>query len=140
MPNNTSPRSSSSSRFGKSGTVTAAEFESLTTMVRQYGARTVASKVAEICSNKAARLTHEWNGSGVASAYNSVASRINSAVGSNGSRSISTDMFTSLTGMVATYGPEVIVQKVAKIAGRNGSSADATQLKNIFPRSSTRAA
>jgi hypothetical protein len=39
--------------------------------------------------------------------------------------------------MVDRYGPEVITMKLAKIASRNGNTAEGNMLKGIFP---TRAA
>lgn len=119
---------------GKSGTVTAAEFEALSAAVSQWGAKVLAQKVAKICSKKAALLTHEFPSSTIAAAYMGISTRILGGLGSE-SRPISALFFTTLTNMVATYGPEVVVLKLAKIAGKTGASAEKTSLSALFPKS-----
>lgn len=121
---------------GKPGTITPEEFELLESGVNAYGARTVASKVAKICSKKADALKHEYPLSSVASAYASIASKIVGSVGSV-TKAVSSDFFNSLTGMVALYGPEVVTWKIAKLAKRTGSTADSNMLSSLFPKPSS---
>lgn len=123
---------------GKPGTVTAEEFEALSGAVSTWGAKVLAQKVAKICSKKAALLTHEFPSSGIAAAYTAVASRITGSLGAQ-SRPVSKEFFGTLTNMVASYGPEVLVMKLAKIAGRVGNSADKTTLAALFPKSGSSA-
>lgn len=124
MPNN--------NNTGKAGTMSVEDFESLTSMSSAYGETLLATKVAKICSKRAAPLLREYSGSALGNAYSSVASKITNAV-SVSDRTISRDNFSAIGSWIDKYGPELVVQKLAKIAQRN-SSADATTLKSIFPR------
>jgi len=118
---------------GKGGTLSPEDFELLTGMVATSGAKLLATKVAKICLKKASVLQHEYARSAIAAGYSGVATKLTGVVGT-GNRAISRDAFNSLTSMVASYGPEVVIQKLAKIAKRNNNLADATMLKGIFPK------
>jgi len=120
--------------FGKPGTVTEAEFTALSDAVGTWGALLIALKIAKFCSNRAATLSHEYASSALATAYTGYASKITSVVRVPNGK-ISSEFFTTLGNMVSTYGPEVVVWKLAKIAGRNGASADKTLLAGLFPKS-----
>ena len=121
---------------GKPGTITAEEFTALKAAVDQWGAKLLASKVAKICSKKGTSLVHEFATSAIGAAYNAIASSITAAVGSP-SGLVSSAFNDSLTQMVATYGPEVVIFKLAKLAGKAGNSADQTLLKGLFSKSSS---
>lgn len=138
MPNNT----------GKPGTLTEVDFTSLYQIVDSYKAQLVATKVAKLCMKKAAPYLHEYPESAVGKAYASVAQKITDAVGTS-SNVINRDAFHSLSSMVDRYGPEVIIQKLGKIARRqsnelrdNGASGSVVEelrslsdsLKGLFPR------
>ena len=118
---------------GKSGTLSPTDFEKLNTMAAASGAKLLATKVAKICLTKSAALKHEYALSSVGAAYGTIGSKLTSVVGT-GTKAISREAFNSLTSMVGTYGPELVIQKLAKIAKRNGVVAEATMLKSIFPK------
>lgn len=118
---------------GKGGTLSPEDFESLTAMATASGPKLLAAKVAKICLKKAETYKHEYANSTLGTAYAGIAAKLTGVVGT-GTRAITRESFNSLSGMVNTYGPEVVVQKLAKIAKRNNLVADATALKGIFPK------
>jgi predicted anti-sigma-YlaC factor YlaD len=118
---------------GKGGTLSPEHFETLSEMVAASGAKLLATKVAKICLKKSEALKHEYANSSIAAGYAGVATKLTGVVGT-GTRAITRASFDALTSMVAAYGPEVVVQKLAKIAKRNNNVADATALKGIFPK------
>lgn len=120
---------------GKPGTIAPEQFEELTNLVENYGAKLLAAKVAKICSKRAEFLKHEYPNSAVAAAFNSTATKISSVVG-GGTGSVSRESFDSLSELVDEYGPEVVTMKLAKIAKRSGDNTASEMLKRIFPRAS----
>ncbi len=121
---------------GKSGTVTAEEFTRLETLVGNYGAGTLASKVAKICTKMSSGYLHEFPGSPVGSAWSGLSEKITKAV-TTAPRVIPTADFAFLSSLVTNYGPELIVQKISRIGGRDGVSAQVTALKTLFPKKKT---
>jgi hypothetical protein len=129
MPNNTNAGS------GKGGTITEEDFESLEAMVGAHTSRLIAQKVAKVLTKRAAIYKHEYSNSSMAQALASVAGKITSAVGTEQRGLVITrDFYTGLSGMVDKYGPEVVIQKVAKLAKRAGQTSDASTLKALFPK------
>ena len=126
------------SQVGKAGTILPEEFTQLSEATAQYtkggvnGALLLASKVAKICAKKSAALKHEFPGSTVAAAYDGIVNKINGVTG-NLQGTITTDLFGDLTGMVAKYGPEVVIWKLAKIAKKNNYGTISTSLSGLFP-------
>jgi hypothetical protein len=120
--------------LGKPGTVLPEEFTFLTTAVSTSSVRLLALKVAKICSRKAESLAHENPASAIAAAYSGIASKIVSAVGKADGK-ISTDDYNTLTGMIAQYGPEVVIWKLAKIAKKANNRTDSALLSGLFPNS-----
>lgn len=119
---------------GKSGTITPEEFETLSGFVGDYSAILLAKKVAKICTKFSGPFKHEYANSAIAAAWLTIASRINGVIG-NASGTVSTDAFEFLGSLVNTYGPEVVVQKLAKIGLKNGEMPTAVNgLKNLFPK------
>lgn len=121
---------------GKAGTIKPEEFEQLERLYSQYGGTLLAQKVSKICSKMSSGYLHEFPSSAVGAAWRGLAAKIDTSVGT-GTRPISIAGFSFLKGLVANYGAEVIMQKIAKLASR-ASSADATRLKAVFPKATTR--
>lgn len=124
---------------GKSGTITPEEFETLSSMVGQFGPMVIGAKLAKICTRMSAGYLHEHANSLVGKAWSGLAAKIGGAVGAQ-TRAIPSADFTFLTTLVTNYGPEVVVQKVAKIALKAGNTVNGNTLKVLFPASSTKAA
>lgn len=118
---------------GKSGTITPDEFENLSEAAGNYGAVLLAKKVAKICSKFSTPFKHEYSGSAIAAAWLSVSTKISTALGGTGGGVVSTDTFEFLGSLVNTYGPEVVIQKLSKIAKKNGNMNEANTLKALFP-------
>ena len=118
---------------GRGGTLAVEDFESLESMASLYNEKVLASKVAKICSKRADYLKHEYAGSSISLAFASTASKIKTAVG-EARGMVPTETFENLADMVMGYGPELVIQKLGKLAKRNGRVAESTVLKAIFPR------
>lgn len=133
-------------QFGKAGTITEAEFDMLSSAMQNYGGKLLAAKVAKICTKRSAKLLHENTASLVGNAYKSVATKITSTTG-NVTTPVSRDVFAGLEKMIDSYGAEVVVNKLGKIAARrakalreeqgstsqyNSAKAAADALKGIF--------
>lgn len=125
------------SQLGKPGTITKEEFTVLNNAVTSLkgGARILAAKVAKICSSKASALKHEYPASTVAAAYDGIVSKILNSVGKSEAK-VPGELFSQLTAMVAQYGPEVVIWKLAKIAKTTGNASDSALLSGIFPNGS----
>lgn len=120
---------------GKAGTLAVDDFETLAEMVGAYSPKLVAQKVAKILTKKASGYLHEYPSSLLGGAYTATAAKLTTAIGAEPRGSIITrDFYGQLSSMVDRYGAEIVVQKVAKLAQRAGNTADATALKNIFPK------
>jgi len=124
---------------GKPGTIAPEEFTELSAAATQYGAKRLAQKVAKACSRIAATYNHESPGSPIASAWDAQARKVVTTLGETTS-AVNTGTFSLLMDLVRTYGPEVVVQKLGKIAQRSGNATEAQQLKAVFPRNTNRAA
>ena len=118
---------------GKSGTLAVEDFEELSSYAEQYGARVLGQKIAKVCSRLAEGYKHEFAGSPVASAWLGIGSKISTTLGTT-NVSIPSDVFGFLGSITTTYGPEVVIQKLAKIATRMNNTADASALKVLFPK------
>jgi len=121
-----------SNNTGKPGTLSESDFEELSAAHESYGGTLLAQKVAKICSKQADRLLHELPQSHIGSAWKGAAGSIVNKVG-NGAKPISKEVFANLVDMVLGYGPEVVVQKIAKLSGR-AEATDAVLLKSVFPK------
>ena len=130
-PVNARELSASSSNAGRSGTITPEEYTSLKTMASRYGAKLLAQKVAKVCLKRSAWFKHENPNSMVGVAYASLASKISTALGTTTAK-ISRDSVDELFDMVDTYGAEVVVWKLAKIASRSSDTSTASTLNRIF--------
>jgi len=119
---------------GKAGTLTVEDFNKLKSLATSHGEKTLALKVAKVCSKFAAPLTHEYPNSAVGKAYVSTAKKITDSLGT-ASPAIPGSAFTDVSKMVSKYGAELIVMKLSKIAKKNNNAAMSTQLKSIFPSS-----
>jgi hypothetical protein len=121
--------------MGKPGTLSVEDFESLKALVAQYGAGTLAKKVAKTCGKKAATLGHEYGASLVAKAYKDTSSKILSAFGGNGTATaISGTAFTTISNLVGKYGAELVIIKLAKLAKKGNDTATAGSLGKLFPK------
>lgn len=133
---------------GKPGTMTEEHFENLVGICEDYAVKTVAQKVSKICLKSAAPFTHEYGNSLVGNAWTNTANKISAVVGTDTSK-IDRDSFGEIESLVYRYGPEVVIQKLSKVANRQSKAvresggsatvADALKalsdsLKNIFPR------
>lgn len=116
---------------GKAGTLTAEDFTKLKALAATYGGKTLALKVAKVCTKSAAPLSHEFPGSLVAKAFTSTAKKITDKLGA-GAAPVSGAAFSDVSKMVSRYGAEIVVMKLAKIAKKNNDVATATSLKSIF--------
>jgi hypothetical protein len=116
---------------GKAGTITVAEFEALEAMVENYGAKLLAAKVAKLCISKSTKLLHEYNASVIGKAYGDTAAAIQTAVGMQ-TANVSRDCYNTLKSVVDTYGPEVVVTKLGKLAKR--METEGAELRTLFPR------
>jgi hypothetical protein len=121
-----------SSDLGKPGTISKEEFTALNSAAQKFSVRLLASKVAKICGRKSASLKHEYPASTVAAAYDGIVNKIVTAVGKQDT-AIPTPLFDQLTGMVAQYGPEVVIWKLAKIAKSSNNASDSALLSGLFP-------
>lgn len=115
---------------GKSGTITPEEFTELSSYVTRYGAPVLASKVAKVCTKYSAPYKHEYTNSAIAAAWLSVAGKISGFIGNNRTV-VSMEAFEFIESLVHTYGPEVVVQKLAKIAKRGNMAG--SNLSTLFP-------
>lgn len=120
---------------GKSGTLTPEDFSALQGLATTYGEKTLALKVAKVCTKFAEPLLHEFPKSAVGLAYVAMGKKITVAVGSHTASSIPGTAFASISKMVNRYGAEVVVGKLAKIAKKGNKVAIASSLKSIFPAS-----
>lgn len=125
-----------SSNTGKAGTITASEFTQLSSLVAQYGPLVIGQKISKICSKMSAGYLHEFPTSPVGLAWQGLGSKIGAAMGSV-NRPVSSSNFSFLSKLVTNYGPEVVIRKVAKIAGSSGSNTNATTLKSLFPKATS---
>lgn len=123
---------------GKSGTITPDEFTQLSELAGRYGANVLASKVAKVCTKYSSPYKHEYANSAIAAAWLSVAGKISGLIGTNRTV-VSMDAFEFIESLVHTYGPEVVIQKLAKIAKKNNMTG-ANSLLSLFPLSTSRAA
>lgn len=119
---------------GKSGTVTPDEFDLLSGYAETYGAMLLAKKVSKICNKFSEPFKHEYANSAIAAAWINVATSISRVIGGNVRGSVSMEAFEFLGSLVNTYGPEVVIQKLSKIASKSGDTATANSLKNLFPK------
>jgi hypothetical protein len=130
---------------GKPGTISPDEFTFLNNASTTYsvggvvGVLLLLAKIGKICSRKAESLKHEFAGSPVAAAYSNYAATITKAVGKLDGK-VATDDFNTLTGMIALYGVEPIVWKLAKIAKRANDRTNSALLSGLFPNSAKAAA
>ncbi len=120
---------------GKSGTLTPEDFKTLEGLAATYGEKTLALKVAKVCTKFGEPLIHEFPKSLVGNAYLSMGKKITTAVGGGAAASIPGTAFASISKMVGRYGAELVVAKLAKIAKKSNKAAVATSLKSIFPAS-----
>jgi hypothetical protein len=114
--------------MGKPGTMKVEQFNFLKTQVEQFGAKTLASKLAKVCQKRAAALKHECANSVVGAAYASVGTKINSKVGAVAAK-VPIETFSMLSDLTDQYGVELVVAKLAKLST---VATDKTLLKSIF--------
>jgi hypothetical protein len=120
-------------KMGKPGTLSAQDFTALKVLVSSHGAETLAKKVAKACNNKSKALSHEFANSAVAKAYAATAKRVVDALPGN-AVAITSSAFGSIGQMVGTYGPELVIQKIAKIVKKT-DAATSRKLAGIFSSS-----
>lgn len=123
---------------GKSGTLTVEDFEELSSYAEEYGARILGQKIAKVCSRLADGYKHEFAASPVAKAWLDLSGKIVGTLGTS-TASIPSEVFGFLGNITTTYGPELVIQKLAKIATRMNNTADASALKVLFPKVAAKA-
>lgn len=116
---------------GKSGTMTPEDFELLTNMATTYSPFLLGLKVAKVASRISASYLHEYPESLVGSAWKTVGERIVAALNTTRSSIVDMQTFNDIYGLVTKYGAELVIRKLAKIAGRSG--AEPGVLKTLFP-------
>jgi hypothetical protein len=108
---------------GKAGTLSKDEFTVLKSLVEDFGANVITAKVGKICFKTAAAYEHETPGSTIGKAWASLSAKIVAQLSGSGKGLIGSENFEFLTGLVDTYGPELVLAKVAKIASKTKTAA-----------------
>jgi hypothetical protein len=114
--------------MGKAGTMAVEQYNFLKTQVESFGAKTLASKLAKVCSKRATALKHECAASLVGSAYENAASKINRKIGTVTAK-VPIETFSMLSDLTDQYGVELVVSKLAKLST---VQTEKTLLKSIF--------
>ncbi len=121
---------------GKSGTLAVEDFEELSGYAEEYGVLAIGQKIAKVCNRLAEGYKHEFVDSSIASAWSGLSSKISSALGTS-RVSVPSEVFSFLGNITTSYGPEVVIQKLAKIAKRMDNVNDAKTLSVLFPKVKT---